>query len=79
MGLQAVNHDGCALPRPGRLNYVDNTGLAYHNWVSADRRCSVFVRRPPSDMHFVIVGGGSAGWMAAAAPAQALRARIRSA
>ncbi|WP_157994520.1 TonB-dependent receptor [Peristeroidobacter agariperforans] len=43
VGLQAVN----LTDAPYRVlvdNFVDNTGLTYHNWVSADRRYNVFVR-----------------------------------
>ena len=43
VGLQAVN----LTDAPYRIlvdNFVDNTGLTYHNWVSADRRYNVFVR-----------------------------------
>ncbi len=43
VGLQAVN----LTDAPYRIlvdNFVDHTGLTYHNWVSADRRYSVFVR-----------------------------------
>ncbi|MFC4312752.1 TonB-dependent receptor [Steroidobacter flavus] len=43
VGLQAVN----LTDAPYRIlvdNFVDRTGLTYHNWVSADRRYNVFVR-----------------------------------
>lgn len=43
VGLQAVN----LTDAPYRIlvdNFVDHTGLTYHNWVSADRRYNVFVR-----------------------------------
>lgn len=43
VGLQAVN----LTDAPYRIlvdNFVDDTGLTYHNWVSADRRYNVFVR-----------------------------------
>ena len=43
VGLQAVN----LTDAPYRVlvdNFVDRTGLTYHNWVSADRRYNVFVR-----------------------------------
>ncbi len=43
LGLQAVN----LTDAPYRVlvdNFVDKTGLTYHNWVSADRRYNVFVR-----------------------------------
>jgi TonB-dependent receptor len=43
VGLQAVN----ITDAPYRVlvdNYVESSGLTYHNWVSADRRYNVFVR-----------------------------------
>lgn len=43
VGLQAVN----LTDAPYRIlvdNFLQNTGLTYHNWVSADRRYNVFVR-----------------------------------
>ena len=43
VGVQAVN----LTDAPYRIlvdNFVDDTGLTYHNWVSADRRYNVFVR-----------------------------------
>jgi TonB-dependent receptor len=43
VGLQAVNLTDSTY-RVLVDNYVDNTGLTYHNWVSSDRRYSVFVR-----------------------------------
>jgi TonB-dependent receptor len=43
VGVQAVNLTD-ATYRVLVDNYVDHTGLTYHNWVSSDRRYSVFVR-----------------------------------
>lgn len=43
VGLQAVNLADSTY-RVLVDNYVDNTGLTFHNWVSSDRRYSVFVR-----------------------------------
>jgi TonB-dependent receptor len=43
VGLQAVNLSDSTY-RVLVDNYVDNTGLTYHNWVSSDRRYSLFVR-----------------------------------
>jgi TonB-dependent receptor len=43
VGVQAVNLTD-ATYRVLVDNYVDRTGLTYHNWVSSDRRYSVFVR-----------------------------------
>jgi TonB-dependent receptor len=43
IGVQAVN----LTDAPYRIlvdNFAENTGLTYHNWVSADRRYNVFVR-----------------------------------
>lgn len=43
VGVQAVNLTDSTY-RVLVDNYVDNSGLTYHNWVSADRRYSLFVR-----------------------------------
>ena len=43
VGVQAVNLTD-SIYRVLVDNYVDNSGLTFHNWVSADRRYSVFVR-----------------------------------
>jgi TonB-dependent receptor len=43
VGLQAVNLSDSTY-RVLVDNYVANSGLTYHNWVSADRRYSLFVR-----------------------------------
>jgi outer membrane receptor protein involved in Fe transport len=43
IGLQAVNLTD-ATYRVLVDNFVDRTGLTYHNWVSSDRRYNVFVR-----------------------------------
>jgi TonB-dependent receptor len=43
VGLQAVNLTDSTY-RVLVDNYVDHTGLTYHNWVSADRRYSLFMR-----------------------------------
>lgn len=43
VGLQAVNLTDSTY-RVLVDNFVDNTGLTYHNWVSSDRRYNLFVR-----------------------------------
>ena len=43
VGIQAVNLTD-ATYRVLVDNFVQNTGLTYHNWVSSDRRYNVFVR-----------------------------------
>jgi hypothetical protein len=43
VGVQAVNLTDSTY-RVLVDNIVDNTGLTYHNWVSYDRRYSMFVR-----------------------------------